>query len=129
MLTGNIISKHLIQYSSDNSSCVRISNASAPSAYIVRNHYYHTLKQCFNESVEIMKVELKNQQEKLKTLKEIRDRWSTTRRHPGKMLQYNVTAIDRYWSKYQQNDHFIIFNPALGKQNDLFNGNYQGNDT
>jgi hypothetical protein len=107
----------------------RTTYASAPSGYIVREHYYEILKKCFIESLNIMQIELAEHKEKIKSLQNLRGRWDATRRNPGTMLQYNVTAIDRYWKKYQEKDIFLIFDPPVGKQNELFNGNYKGNDT
>ena len=107
----------------------RIKYATTTSGYIVRDHYYDTLKKCFTESLEIMEKELVKHKEKIKTITNIKDRWTATRRHPGAMLQYDVTAIDRYWKKYQETDNFIMFVPPLGEQNELFDRKYKGNDT
>ena len=130
MLTGNLNkSKHKYEKIDDTFS--KCKKTASLAGYIVKQHYYNTLLNNFKEAKKKMEKELEQHKIKLSKMKpsKIRGRWNATSRSPGIMLQYNCTAIDSNVQKLQDKDNWVIFYPNIGKQNELFNGNYKGNDT
>jgi len=107
----------------------RISNTTTTSSYILNEHYYDKLLNLFKKCEEKLKKEVITHKEKIKNKKDLRNQWNSTSKSPAKMLQYTKSAIDQEWITLQKIDTFLIFDPPLGTQNELFNGNFQGNDT
>ena len=130
MLTGNL-NKSTHKYEKIDDILSKCKKTSTTSGYIIKNNYYDILLNNFKEAKKIMEKELIQYKVKLSKMdpSKIRGRWDATSRSPGYMFQYNCTAIDGYMQKLQEKDNWVIFYPNIGKQNELFNGNYKGNDT
>ena len=105
-----------------------VSTATA-SGYLLNKNYYSKLKDLFKECEKELKKEVILHLEKMKNKKNLPNQWNSTSKNQGLMLQYTETAIDHKWIELQKKDNFLIFDPPLGKQNELFNGNFCGNDT
>ena len=71
----------------------RLYNASTTSGYIVTKEYAPILLQNFIEGVELFETSIKNKENK-----------------------YHLYALDRYWNRLQEKDHWYVFNPKLGNQ-------------
>ena len=129
LLTGTNIGNAFKKNIYNNKNFKKTIRSATASAYIVKEKYYNKLKNLFKECEERLKIETKIHLEKMKNKKDLRTQWTSTSRSPARMLQYTESAIDHEWIKLQEIDNFFIFDPPLGKQNELFNGNFQGNDT
>jgi glycosyl transferase, family 25 len=130
MLSGNLNKANILYEKIDDtfSKCIKTATTAG---YIVKDHYYDTLLNNFKESKKILEKDLEQHKIKLSKMdpSKIRGRWNATSRSTGLMLQYTCNAIDAYMQKLQDKDNWVIFYPNIGKQNELFNGNYKGNDT
>ena len=129
MLSGNL-NKSTYKYEKIDDMFSKCKKTAGLAGYIVKNHYYDILLNLFKEDKKIMEKELIQHKVKLSKMdpSKIRGRWNATSRSPGHMLQY-CTGGDAYMQKLQDKDNWVIFYPNIGKQNELFNGNYKGNDT
>lgn len=72
----------------------QVLNVQTTGMYIIKNHYYEKLQNCFQESVDNMK----------------------RRYEKGKDIKYSKWAIDQNWKKLQQQDTWLTLNTNLGFQ-------------
>lgn len=76
----------------------RVLNATCTPAYILKKHYFETLLNCFENSVNKIKKQLAKHLEK----------------HTRKL--HYVSAIDQEWGVLQRKDVFYTFSPSIGTQ-------------
>lgn len=89
---------------SDHGFLVKVVGCTGAAAYIVRKHYYQTLLQNFEESVELVKKELEVHINKCKENNSL-------------IVKLNdCSTVDQNWSKLQCRDTFYLCDPPLGNQ-------------
>jgi GR25 family glycosyltransferase involved in LPS biosynthesis len=99
----------------------RVIKSSCTHGYIVRKHYYRTLLENFQESIDVLTQQLKNHIEECN-----KKGIEVTKLISG------VYAIDQSWLKLQSKDIFYVFEPQIGIQSKSVSDNncsfeYQSN--
>lgn len=92
----------------------KVKRCTVAAGYIIRKHYYQTLLDNFEESVNLMEKELLMHINKCNN-----NNISVTKLH-------YCSAIDQNWIKLQEKDIFYLLNPFLGNQN--YDNSYSDNN-